>query len=46
MTGRGYSRVASEVLDKTWHEGKDDLGYPLVRLLVKAGLGQRDPATV
>ena len=46
VTGRGYSRVALEVLDKTWHEGKDDLGYPLVHLLVKAGLGQRDPATV
>ena len=46
VTGRGYSRVRSEVLDKTWCEGKDDLGYPLVRLLVKAGLGQRDPAVV
>ena len=46
VTGRGYSRVALEVLDKTWCEGKDDLGYPLVRLLVKAGLGQRDLAAV
>ena len=46
VTGRGYSRVALEVLDKTWYEGKDDLGYPLVHLLVKSGLGQRDPATV
>ena len=45
VTGRGYSRVASEVLDKTWYEGKDDLGYPLVHLLVKAGLKQNDPAT-
>ena len=46
VTGRGYSRVRSEVLDKTWYEGKDDLGYPLVHLLVKAGLEQDDPATV
>ena len=46
VTGRGYSRVALEVLDKTWGEGKDDLGYPLVHLLVKAGLKQRDPAAV
>ena len=42
VTGRGYSRVALEVVDKTWFEGKDDLGYPLVHLLVKSG--QRDPA--
>ena len=45
VTGRP-SRVALEVLDKTWHEGKDDLGYPLVHLLVKAGLEQHDPASV
>ena len=41
VTGRGYLGVTSEVLDKTWYEGKDDLGYPLVplvHLLVKAGL--------
>ena len=44
ITGHGYSRVALEVLDKTWHEGKDDLGYTLVHLLVKAGLKQEDPA--
>ena len=44
VTGRGYVRVASEVIDKTWYEGKDDLGYPLVHLLVKAGLKQDDPA--
>ena len=42
VTGRGYSRVALEVVDKTWFEGKDDLGHPLVHLLVKSG--QRDPA--
>ena len=40
VTGRGYSRVASEVLSKTWYEGKVDLGYPLVHLLVKAGQRQ------
>lgn len=43
VTGRGYSRVALEVVDKTWHEGKEDLGYPLVHLLVKSGMEQ-DPA--
>ena len=46
VTGSGYTRVASEVLDKTWYEGKDDLGWPLVHLLVKSGLKQDDPATV
>ena len=46
VTGHGYLRVVSEVLDKTWYEEKDDLGYPLVHLLVKAGLKQDDPATV
>ena len=45
VTGRGYLDVASEVVDKTWYEGKDNLGYPLVHLLVKAGLKQDDPAT-
>ena len=43
LTGRGHSRVRSEILGKTWYEGKDDLGYPLVHLLVKSG--QRDPIT-
>ncbi len=42
LTGEGYSRVSLEVLDKTWSEGKEDLGYPLVHLLVKAGL-ERNP---
>ena len=45
LTSRGYMRVRSEVLDKTWYEGKDNLGYPLVHLLVKTGLKQDDPAT-
>ena len=44
LTGDGYSRVRSEVLDKTWYEGKEDLGYPLVHLLVKAGLEQNPTA--
>ena len=42
LTADGYSRVRSEVLDKTWYEGKENLGYPLVHLLVKAGL-ERNP---
>ena len=42
LTGDGYSRVSLEVLDKTWCEGKGDFGYPLVHLLVKAGL-ERNP---
>ena len=41
LTARGYSRVRSEILHKTWYEGKEDLGYPLVHLLVKAGLRQK-----
>ena len=45
VTGRGYLGVMSEVVDKTWYEGKDNLGYPLVHLRVKAGLEQDDPAT-
>ena len=45
VTGRGYLGVMSEVVDKTWYEGKDNLGYPLVHLRVKAGLKQDDPAT-
>ena len=46
LTGRGYNNVASEVHDKTWLAGKDDLGYPYVNLIAKSSLGQRDPATV
>ena len=46
VTGRGYLGVMSEVVDEAWREGKDDLGYPLVHLLAKSGLGQRDPATI
>ena len=44
LTGRGYSRVRTEVVDKTWRDGKDDLGYPYIHLIAKSGLGQRDPA--
>ena len=45
LTGEGYCRVMSEVHDKTWLAGKDDLGYPLVHILAKSGLEGRDPAT-
>ena len=44
--GRDFSPVRSEIVDKTWREGKDDLGYPLAHLIAKSGLGQHDPATV
>ena len=46
VTGRGFLGVLSEVVDKTWREGKDDLGYPYLRLIAKSDIGQRDPATV
>ena len=46
VTGRGFLSVLSEVVDKTWREGKDDLGYPYLRLIAKSDIGQRDPATV
>ena len=46
LTGRGYNRVRTEVIDKTWREGKDDLGYPYIKLIAKSDIGQRDPATV
>ena len=46
VTGYGLALTRTELIDKTWREGKDDLGYPLVHLLVKAGLNQRDPVTV
>ena len=46
LTGRGYNNVRLEIHDKTWLAGKDDLGYPYIRLIAKSGLGQRDPATV
>ena len=38
--------VKTELVDKTWREGKDDLGYPCVNFIAKSGLGQRDLATV
>ena len=46
VSGRGYLDVTSEVLDKTWYDGKEELGYPLVHLLVKSGIGGNGPATV
>ena len=44
VTGRGFLSVLSDVVDKTWREGKDDLGYPYLRLIAKSDIGQRDPA--
>ena len=46
VTGHGLVRTRTEVIDKTWRDGKDDLGYPYVRFIAKSGLGQRDPAMV
>ena len=46
ITGRGLVRARTELIDKTWREGKDDLGYPCVNFIAKSGLGQRDPAMV
>ena len=46
VTGRGFLSVLSEVVDRTWREGKDDLGYPYLRLIAKSDIGQHDPATV
>ena len=44
VTGSGYLGVMSEVVDKAWDDGQHDLGYPLVHLLVKAGLKQNPTA--
>ena len=46
VTGHGLAHTRTELVDKTWREGKDDLGYPCVNFIAKSGLGQRDPATV
>ena len=46
VTGRGYNCVRSELVDKAWREGKDDLGWPCLNLIPKSEVGQRDPATV
>ena len=46
VTGYGLALTRTELVDKTWREGKDDLGYPCVNFIAKSGLGQRDPATV
>ena len=46
VTGAGLARARTELIDKTWRDGKDDLGYPCVNFIAKSGLGQRDPATV
>ncbi len=41
----GYLGVLSEILDKTWYEGEENLGYPLVHLLVKSGQRGRTTAS-
>ena len=46
VTGHGLVSARTEVVDKTWRDGKDDLGYPYVSFIAKSGLGQRDPAAV
>ena len=46
LNGRGFSRVLSELVDKTWREGKDDLGWPCVHFIPKSEIGQCDPASV
>ena len=46
VTGYGCALTRTELIDKTWREGKDELGYPCVNFIAKSGLGQRDPATV
>ena len=46
VTGYGLALTRTELVDKTWREGKDELGYPCVNFIAKSGLGQRDPATV
>ena len=46
VTGHGLVLTRTELVDKTWREGKEDFGYPCVNFIAKSGLGQRDPATV
>ena len=46
VTGHGFVRVVSELVDEAWREGKDDLGWPCLSLIPKSEVGQRDPATV
>ena len=46
LNGRGFSRVLSELVDKAWREGKDDLGWPCVHFIPKSEIGEDDPATV
>ena len=46
VTGRGFVSVLSEIVDETWREGKDDLGYPYLRCIAKSDIGQRDPSTI
>ena len=46
VTGRGLVSAQTELVDKTWREGRRALGYPCVNFIAKSGLGRRDPATV
>ena len=46
VTGHGLVLTRTELVDKTWREGKVNLGYPCVNFIPKSGLGQRDPVTV
>lgn len=46
VTGHGLASARTELVDRTWRKGKDDLGYPCVNFIAKSGLGQRDPAAV
>ena len=46
VTGHGLVLTRTELIDKTWREGKVNLGYPYVNFIPKSGLGQRDPVTV
>ena len=46
VTGHGLASTRTELVDKTWRDGKDELGYPCVNFIAKSGLGQRDPAAV
>ena len=46
VTGHGLAITRTELVDKTWRDGKVDLGYPCVNFIAKSGLGQRDPAAV
>ena len=37
VTGRSLVSARTELVDKTWREGKDDLGYPCIGFIAKSG---------